>query len=410
MVELKQKQTNMKKYFILAAISLVTLAACSKIEVSNTEPDKAVSFMVANYVVKTKAESAFDTDKTFKTSAWFHPLSGDAQTFMSAETIKWQSSRDPKQWASDRLYFWPKTGYVNFFSWAGIPEPTVTEGVAKYGDASASTYITIGTTDDAMLANGAYRYSSDNYNANVYNEISYESVDVKGVPTLFHHLLAKVTFVVKFDAQGLDPKNKWDLTINSASLNYADKGALNVTFTDPGSTNQAAWPFATTAVNWTMKSGDNKELAVTENLGADNKQTTIGGNISEGKTLLNAITVLPQNLSATDGSNARFSINYTLKHYYDTADYAANPDAEPVWTEQIFETVNLFDPADPTAPGDALGSLALTDFTSSVVPAWNMNYQYIYTVIIKPNKTVTFDPAVVDWVDPVNTSYTYPNN
>lgn len=401
----------MKKYFLLAAVALFVMAACSKIEVSNTEPDKAISFQVANYVVKTKAESAFDTDKTFKTSAWFHPLSGEAQTFMSAETIKWQSSRNPKQWASDRTYFWPKTGFVNFFSWAGTPEPVVTDGAAKYGDATAETpvYVTIATTDDAMLANGAYRYASASANSNVYNNISYESTDVTGVPTLFHHMLAKVTFIVKFDAQGLDSKNKWDLTINSASLIYANKGALDVTFTDPNETKQATWPFEATAINWTRKA-ENTTLAVTENLGADNKQTTIGGSISAGKTLLNEITVLPQNLTANGGSNARFAINYTLKHYYDTADYAANPDAEPVWTEQIYETVNLFDPADPADPGDALGSLALTDFTTATVNAWNMNYKYIYTVIIKPNKTVTFDPAVVNWADPVNTSYTYPQD
>jgi hypothetical protein len=115
---------------------------------------------------------------------------------------------------------------------------------------------------------------------------------------------------------------------------------------------------------------------------------------------LDEITVLPQDLTATTGTNARFAINYTLKHYYkDGSD----------WKEQIYETVNLFD-APTSDPGDYLGSVALTDFTSSSVSAWNMNYKYIYTVTIKPNKTVTFDPAVVAWEDPVNTSFTYPND
>ena len=395
----------MKKYFILAAVALVALTACSKIEVSNTVPDKAISFQVANYVAQTKAgQSAFDINDTFKTSAWFHPTSGDAQVFMDKEVIKWQASRDPKQWASDRIYFWPKTGYVNFYSWAGSPEPAVSDGAAKYGDAANDTYITIATDADAMLANGAFRYASSSSNTNLYN-IEYESVDVTGVPTLFHHMLSKVTFIVKFDATGLDAKNKWDLTINSAALIYANQGALDVNFTDPSSTGVATWPFNAAAVNWTMKSNANTTLAVTENLGDSNKQTTIGGNLSEGKTLLNEITVLPQDLTSATGSNARLAINYTLKHYYNTGD-----DANPVWTEQIYETVNLFDPADPANPGDALGSIALTQFTTESVSAWNMNYKYIYTVKIKPNKTVTFDPAVVDWVEPVNTSFTYPND
>lgn len=389
----------MKKYFILAAVVLLALSACSKIEVSNSVPDKAISFQVANYVPQTKANSAFDVNETFKTSAWFHPISGDAQSFMDKEVVKWQSAST--QWAPDRTYYWPKTGYINFFSWAGVPEPVVTEGEAKYGDATASTpeYITIATTDDAMLANGAYKYSAAESNTNTYN-IEYEGTDVTGVPTLFHHMLAKVTFIVKFDATGADAKNKWDLTINSAALIYANQGALDVTFTEPSSTGQSAWPFSSPAVNWTAKTGANTTLAVTANIGADKKQTTIGGNVSDGVTLLDEITVLPQDLTATTGTNARFAINYTLKHYYkDGSD----------WKEQIYETVNLFD-APTSDPGDYLGSVALTDFTSSSVTAWNMNYKYIYTVTIKPNKTVTFDPAVVAWEGTVNTSFTYPND
>lgn len=378
----------MKKYFIFAAVALVALAACSKVETGVATQDRAISFQVANYVPQTKAgETAFSTDETFKTSAWFHPTSGDAQPFMASEIVKWQSSA--KQWSPDRTYFWPKTGYVNFFSWAGAPEPAVTDGAAKYGDPATPTYVQIDTNANAMLASAAYRYSVANYNSNAYN-IEYESTDVTGVPTLFHHMLAKVTFIVKFDASDVvDANNKWDLTINSASLNYADKGAINVTFTDPTSTGQA-WPYTTPAVNWTVKSGDNVTVDVTKNLGDSNKQTVVAPNVSAGKTLLNEITVLPQDLTA-GGSNAKFSLNYTLKHYYNDV-------------EQIYETVNLSDTG--TAP---LGAIALTAFTTNSINAWNMNYKYTYTITIKPNKTVTFDPAVEPWLTD-SAGYTYPND
>lgn len=377
----------MKKLFVIATAAL-TLAACTKTVVNDTK-DQAISFQVANYVPQTKAgETAFSTSETFSTSAWFHPTSGEAQPFMTSETVKWQSSS--KTWSPDRIYFWPKTGYINFYSWSGTPAATLTDGVAKYGDLAADpvSYVTIATDNDAMLASAAYRYASANYDDNVYSGILYESTDVHGVPTLFHHMLSKVTFIVKFDASGIagsaeeKAKNKWELTINSASLNYADKGAVTVTFTDPTTTGQA-WPYSAGNVNWTAKTSDNTTLDVTDNLGDANKQTTVGGQTSAGKTLLDEITVLPQAFATTA---PKFAINYTLKHIYNGVD-------------QIFETVDL----------TGANALALTAFDGSN-SAWNMNYKYTYTVTIKPNHTVTFDPAVEPWVDDNTGNYTYPTD
>ena len=358
----------MKKYFIIAAVALVASAACTK---NVTEaPESPIAFQVANYVPQTKAgEVKFDEAKTFSTYAWFHPTSGAAQAFMANETIKWQEAN--KQWSSDRVYFWPKTGYVNFFSYAGTPAPAMTDGTATY------TNKTIAITDDAMLASAAYRYS--NSNANLYGlQYGTANTDVTGVPTLFHHLLSQVSVIVKFDASGItDTKNKWDLTVNSLALNYDNKGSLTVTFTDPGSTGQA-WPYTTAGYNWTP-SGTYANLPATVTASVGAVQTTVAPNVSAGLTFFDAISVLPQALTAS----ATIDLNYTLKHYYDNA-------------EQIYETVDL--------PG-----IKLTDFTTESIAAWNMNYKYTYTITIKPNKTVTFDPAVEPWQEK-SAGYTYPND
>lgn len=369
----------MKKYFIIAVAALAASAACNKVETDNT-PQKAISFQVANYVPQTKANVAFE-GTSFKTSAWFHAdASSTAQPFMASETIKLQSNNT---WAADRIYFWPKTGWINFFSWAGAPEPTVTEGQAVYGSASAP--VTIATDADAMLASAAYRYGNANYDANVYTDpILYNGVDTKGVPTLFHHMLAQVNFVVKFDAQDIPSTSgyKWDLIINSISLNYGNQGYLEVNFTDPSATGQA-WPFAANTVNWNRNA--NTDLAGTLNLGDANKQTTAAGSISAGKDLYKDVTVLPQDLTAT-GSNAKVSLNYTLISYYNDA-------------KHIEETVDL----------TGANAIALTDFTTETITEWDMNYKYTYTITIKPNKTVTFDPAVVAWEQKA-AGYTYPND
>lgn len=412
----------MKKLFFFAVAALA-LAACSKNElVESASNSKAISFQVASYVPQTKANVAFDESKSFITNAWFHDAAGNAaQQFMTNETVSLHDV-DPAYWAPARTYFWPKTGYINFFSYAGTPAASsVAEGVVKYGNLAASPVVnqSIAVTDDALLASAAYRYSAANYNSDAYNfTYGAANTDVTGVPTLFHHILSKVSFIVKFKADGItDTKNKWVLTINSASLIYADNGAITVSYTDPNTTD-IAWPYAATAIGWTP--GTNNTLAAPKTGFSDGTDAVAaadapgahdakmagtqevtanaaGDAISDGLKIFNEVTVLPQDLrAAPDGTNVRFAINYTLAHYYDNA-------------LQITETVNLTDAAVNSFP--ALGSIALADFkdsSSANVTEWEMNHKYIYTVTIRPDRQITFSPAVVDWEDAIEAGYVYP--
>ena len=378
----------MKKYFIIAVAALVASAACTKNEAVNQTPDQAISFQVAKYVGKTRAgESLFPQDSTFKTSSWFHEnATATAQSFMDGETIKWQSTTT--SWASDRAYFWPKTGWINFYSWTGYPQPSsVAENRIQYNN------VVIDTTANPMVASAALRYAK---NENVYNgdDYKYSGTDVEGVPTLFHHLLAQVNIIVKFDASDVnDTDYKWDLTIDADTLTFANTGSLDIVFADTIATKNQTWPFITTGYHWTPSStASNINLVGKDNLTADNKQTTQAPNVSAGKKLFNYISVMPQDLTAT-GSAAKFSIKYTLTSYYQN-------------TQHIRETVVL--------GGD--NAIALTNFkydvsgTPTSIDQWNMNYRYTYILTIKPNKTVTFDPVVEQWVDePNQPGYTYPN-
>ena len=368
----------MKKYLIIAAAAIAAVA-CTKSE--SKSPDIAISFQVANYVPQTKAgEVKFDENETFTTYAWFHEnASASAQEFMEDETIKWQSATNT--WAADRTYFWPKTGWVNFFSFAGTPEPAMTEGQAAY---SAKT---IATDDNALLASAAYRYSQ---NVNVYDlEYGTSNTDVNGVPTLFHHILSKITVNVKFDASGVNgtdaAKYKWDLVIDEAALIYANKGSLSVSFTDPGSTGQA-WPYNTPAVGWVPTSGAANVSEATTVTGASSKITTVAPNVSDPETLLSEITVMPQNITVATGTSAKFAVKFTLTEYYDNV-------------EGIHYTVDL--------TGD--NAIAIEDF-STTVKEWDMNYKYTYTLTVKPNKTVTFDPAIEPWATDSTPAYVYPNS
>ena len=377
----------MTKYFIIAIAALVARAACTKTEVSTLTPNQAISFQVANYVGRTRAgESLFPMDSTFKTSSWFHEnATAAAQAFMDNETVKWQSTNST--WGTDRAYFWPKTGWINFFSWTGYPQPTsVTEGNVTYTNA------VIATDSNPMVASAAYHYAK---NENVYagDDYKYNGTDVEGVPTLFHHLVSQVNVIVKFDASDISDTNyKWDLVIEADTLNYANAGSLAINFVDPAAKGQN-WPLTSPAINWTRSASANVDLVGTDNLAEANKQTTTAGQVSAGKNLFTAISVLPQDLTATTGSAAKFSIKYTLTSYYNNV-------------QHIKETVVL-------GGNDAI---ALTNFkydnsgTPATLDAWNTNYRYTYILTIKPNKTVTFDPVVEQWVDePNQPGYTYPN-
>ena len=60
---------------------------------------------------------------------------------------------------------------------------------------------------------------------------------------------------------------------------------------------------------------------------------------------------------------------------------------------------------------DLTGADAISvDAFNNAVNAWNMNYKYVYTLTVKPNKTVTFDPAVAEWEEVTNPEYIYPNS
>lgn len=366
----------MKKLFVFAA-AVAALAACTKSEVNPSVPDKAVTFEVANYVSPvTKANVSFGTGNTFHTNAWVHTmLSGVASTqaFMENEEISWNST--DKQWMPSRMYYWPKTGYVNFFSYAGSINPTATaEGSITYTNA------TIDVDDDILVADAAYEYTG---NVSTYH---LDDAGVTGVPTLFHHMLSKVTFNIKLDATDaiISDAYEWEVVVDESKFGYVNKGTAAFTFTDGESANVAApvenvrtWAEAKDFA-WTIVDNNKDNELESTVIGDSNKMTaTNAQKVSEVKTLFDEISVLPQDLTNDGEAWAQFSLTYTIKSTYKT-----DPADDTTW-KYITETVTI----------------PLTDILTYVpsITGWKMNYKYIYNIIIKPGEPVLFDPAVVDW-------------
>lgn len=363
----------MKKIYIFAVAALTLFAACTKVETVESAPDQAISFQVANYTGQTKAGETSLKDEgfqLFKTYAWYTSSTNVNQEFMTPATVEWNGTS--KEWApTDRAYYWPKTGYVNFFSFAGnhLPDAVDLNGSAQ-AEAHYTTAITVATDDNILIADGAYGFF--NNNGAIYKK---DGV-TQGVPTLFRHMLSRVKFDVKVDATGsVDNKDHWKVTVNSATLSYRNQGKLEVVFPSTpsitlgadGKPTAAGQTLKYTTATWTPESVTNATL---------NKVTSAvvveadGTQASAAEELIADSVVMPQTIATT---NVTIALNYTIEYTYNGG--TATSETVPV------------------------AATALTAFTPSI-EAWAPNTIYTYHITIIPTENrILFDPAVEAWAE-----------
>ena len=390
----------MKKFYILAAVALVASAACTKVDPVESALETPIGFNVVKYSAQTKASSynsLLDEKadgaaiQSFKTNAWYHDGAGTygSQAFMVDQVVAPENTTNPSYWApTGRNYYWPKTGYINFFSYAGSPAPT-----AKAENSITYTSVSVVPASNILVADAAYRYKENTTND---DSIYQQNSVTKGVPTLFRHILAKVKFDVIFDASEVAPadtKDKWTVSITSASITVPQQGTISLTFTEPSGTTPATQKFNSSSVwgslgNYTAidnVTGTGANVASPENYEIDNAitLTAVGGTKSyeESRTaysttgkaaaLIAESSVIPHTLT----DNVTFTMTYKLAYSYN----GGAPVQEVV-----------------TVP-----ATKLTTFTPTI-SAWDMNTIYTYHIIIKPNENILFDPAVETWVPETN--------
>ncbi|MBO4557280.1 MAG: hypothetical protein J5693_01570 [Bacteroidales bacterium] len=358
----------MKKFFvILATVALVASAACTKVEKPAT--DEKISFNVANYTPATKANvSLVGETTTFKSKAYLHAVGvTDVQNFFgeNGETITANNTTNPSAWEPSHDYYWPKSkqSYINFVSWYD-KNGTITEATET---TLKWTNRTIATDDNIMWADEAWRFNKNN------NPATYHMNAVtEGVPTLFHHALAKLCIKAKATkVQGgtrEENKTAWVITLEDINIsNTYNAGTLTLTNSDPSTgTTIAATTKAYTA-------------AGTEKIGWTTSGTAAGISMDDTSELttdlvnvLDEQSVLPQTLS--DDAKLTFTLHIITK--YNGTQYSE----EKIPVEVALNTLK----------GTATGATAIT--------AWEMNTKYTYNIIVDPETTVVkFDPAVVDW-------------
>ena len=397
---INNKQNIMKKFFFFAAAALVALAACSKVETIET-PARKIGFNVGTYKAGTKADPATkhalqDETNSFSSKAWLHANGAAAGTdfFGTGETVSFTAGT-PNVWEPSNEYFWPKAAdsYINFVSWFATNSKnptTVSETALQWGTSAAP--VTIAKDDNFLFADEAWRFSSNN-NPATYTAVSGVS---EGVPTLFHHALAKVQFNVKLKTTTQSTKTIWDVAIQTASLKIGKDGYLALTNADPSTAaTTVAWKVGSAAatsdiVGWARPSSPTLETIVETSSTASDvtkdfakltfenfapKTLTDGKYESAAQEFLAERTVLPQTL----GTTVKFAMTFKISLFHDS-----NNDGNKDGAAYSEEIVTLTE--------ENLATLVNT------ITAWNMNTKYVYNVTIDPvGKKVLFDPAVVDW-------------
>ena len=352
----------MKKVFVIAALAIISLAACTKIE--NDSAQKEINFQVANRV-QTKAASAAEyTGGAFGTYAWFN----GTDDFMVNEKV----DKAGGMWKTvDHTFYWPKTGSIDFISYSPFDGASNVASAMPVVDKNSITYTgyTVSNVDlmyaDKVTCSSNVDELTDDLETGSDNGYT-------GVPTLFRHALAKVNFKVAANflewGSGSD-KTSWEVTLKSAKI-----GGLYTT--------------GDCALTW-----------------SGSEWTKPAGNVWS-------------NPSGSTADQELVSSPVTLKAYPETTDLASVDGF--VLPQALTSAVQTIDFEFHIKTTLANGKVIEEDFNTTVdvsglaLDKWEMNQMINYTIKFKPTAsdttvpgstpdspedvTITFDPAVADWV------------
>ena len=354
----------MKKILILA-VAAIAAFSCTKTQVD--EPGQEIAFQVARYTNVTKANEDYKDNYQsvpFGAYAWYKGVSAsDNTTFMTDQKVAYNATKNA--WVPDgTTYYWPKTGSLDFICYSpfAAPKPSIDEDSISYADWDVNANPGV----DIMYADKVTGLSN---NSTTY----YYS----GVPTLFHHALAKVSFKVKAayleKTADTGDKTRWEITVNSIGLkDIRTTGSFGLTLKSDGSwEHNDVWTATTAKTDIDLDATALTDLTTsTQDLGAD-------------------MLVLPQSL----GDGQQVLIYVTIKTFRDQND--GNGEKLVLTETNVPITAYL---------------------TNGSLNKWGVNQNITYTFVLAPSlgtgtgndldgdgiedqepTVVYFDPAVVDW-------------
>ena len=348
----------MKKFFVMAALVGVALTSCMKNEVYVPTCDAPISFEVANYEAQTRANGVFATTETFGVNAWsaYTDEEGNTTTYplMAGEEVAYTDGK----WTTGTPYYWPINGTVDFIAY--YPADEAPDIAYEYDGTDTYTYEDyIVGEDDLMYADKAIRFNKNNTAAENTSGIN---SGFAGVPTLFHHALAKVNFKVQ-NANPVDATNsayKYKIIVNSITLNVYNQGTL--TLTNDGTDDDASlgtWNKPTNEV-WNPTDVNALEELIWE----DDTLVLADGTAKDYATRTQY--VLPQTLVT---GKQDITVDYTVIQMHNTTEISRK----------------RYDPV-------------TVDLNTLGLDHWQMNKNITYTISIsKESAQILFAPSVEEW-------------
>lgn len=365
----------MRKIFLLAAAVSVAFTSCvNNDDFANVANPEEITFEVAKYKATTRAEVAYPTDLSFGTYSYYENTQtpGTHSLFIDNAEIVYKVADGNGYWAAKgETYFWPTQGHLDFISYSPFNQDATSPAVPKISDTDVQQTLKYeGFKVDA--ANPVDILYSDKAMQQTANTVNY---GFTGVPTLFHHALAKMNFLVK--AFRLDNRNEspdavttWSITVNKITLkNIYDEGSLTMATTNVHNA-------GSTTVQW-----DNTITAVPYDVWSNTSSTT-----------------------TKEWAHAQVLTTTARTYGAGTADAAQNyfilPQALTPGVQQIVIDYTIT----TTAPG---GQVGVADYSVTkdfvdfpAVPAWEQGKNITYTIDIDPiGDEIHFAPAVVEWED-----------
>lgn len=329
----------------------VALTGCMKNEVYVPKCETPISFEVANYEAQTRANGAFAYD-AFGVNAWSRDAAAAASVqMMTDETVTLADGK----WTTATPYYWPINGTVDFIAYY----PTTVKPTIEYDYAGADTYTYTNYTVadvDLMYADKAIRYSANTAAADNGTDFGIGSYGFEGVPTLFHHALAKVNFEVQnaYPAETNNADITYEIVVDQITLNTHHTGSVTLTNAGTTAATRGTWSVANNV--WTPTS------ALTPLTWTDNTNLT---STTAHSYAPRTQYVLPQTLA----DDVTVEVVYTVTQKQDGT----------------VISVKQYTPA-----AIKLNTMGLT--------SWEMNKNITYTIsIIAKSNQILFAPAVEEW-------------
>ncbi len=363
----------MKKLLVLAALVGVASTGCVKSDDGAApEPQQKITFEPAAYKAGGRATTvAFPVNNTFGAFAYYRTTAVGSEAhsvFMDNVEVSYVAAATP-YWGPAETYYWPASegAHLDFISYQPYNQDKTNAAVPQILDSDNQQTMTY-QSFKVDAANPIDLMYSDKAMQQTRNTSHY---GFTGVPTLFHHALAKLNFMVKatvLDNSATSPTavTRWEVTVKKITLNNIyDTGSVTLKTTNNHT--QA------TTVQWTNTQSPNvwspTSSTTSKEWAIDQVLTTSAVVYGSGTTTVASnYYVLPQTFNTDHQS---ITIDYSVK---------------------------------TTAPG---AQSATVDYTKTVhfinypsVPAWEMGKNITYTIQIDPEGDVIhFAPAVVDWVN-----------